>query len=180
MKEIEVKAKLKNKDQVIKKLTELGCVFEDTITQDDVVYAKNTGSLEIFRANDVFLRIRVKNGSKNIFTLKKRMKNDLDALEYETGIDSKEEMEQALFLMGYQKIVQVIKTRMITHYNGCEICIDEVEGLGSFIEMEKLSEDGDSEKIQDELFAFFMTLGIAEEDRATVGYDILILQSKEK
>jgi len=25
-----------------------------------------------------------------------------------------------------------------------------------------------------------MTLGIAEEDRATVGYDILILQSKEK
>jgi adenylate cyclase, class 2 len=179
MKEVEVKAKLKNKDVVMKKLTELGCVFEDPIVQNDTVYAKNVGSIEVFKANDVFLRIRIKNNSKAIFTLKKRMKNDLDALEYETGIDSKDEMEQALFLMGYQESARVNKTRIITHYNGCEICIDDVEGLGSFIEMEKLTEEGDSEEIQNELFAFFITLGIIPEDRVTVGYDILILQNKK-
>ena len=41
---------------------------------------------------------------------------------------------------------------------------------------EKLADDGDSEKIQEELFKFFESLGIKKEDRAFSGYDILILQ----
>lgn len=178
MKEIEIKAKLKNKEVIIERLQKLGCIFEEQITQNDTVYVKNLGSVEVYNANDVFLRIRVKNKSKIIFTLKKRLKNDLDALEHETVIDSKEEMEKALFLMGYQEAIKINKTRIITHFNGCEICIDEVEGLGSFIEMEKLVEEADSEKIQDELFNFFISIGIESEDRVFSGYDILILKNK--
>jgi adenylate cyclase class 2 len=77
--------------------------------------------------------------------------------------------------MGYKEAVRINKTRVITHYNGCEICIDEVEGLGSFIEMEKLAKEGDSEKIQEELFEFFKRLGITNEDRVFWGYDTLML-----
>jgi adenylate cyclase class IV len=54
-----------------------------------------------------------------------------------------------------------------------------VENLGSFIEMEKLSEEGDSEKIQEELFIFFESLGIQKPDREIFGYDILMLQKEE-
>lgn len=176
MKEIEIKARLKNPEEVIEKLKSLGCVFEDPITQRDVVYAENVGTLEIFRANKVFLRIRVKNNSKILFTLKKRGVNDLDSLEHEVEISSKEEMEQIIALIGYREAVQVNKIRTITHYNGCEICIDDVENLGTFIEMEKLTESGDSEKIQEELFKFFESLGISRTDRAVSGYDILMMQ----
>lgn len=179
MKEIEIKAKLNNRESVIEKLKTLGCVFEPPITQEDVVYAKNVASLKDFRTNDIFLRIRIKNNKKTLFTLKKRMTNDLDAIEHEVEISSKEEMEQALFLMDYKEATRVNKNRVVTHYDNCEICIDDVKNLGSFIEMEKLTEEGDSEKIQKELFKFFESIGIKRDDRVLSGYDILMIQKNE-
>ncbi|MDO8482814.1 MAG: class IV adenylate cyclase [bacterium] len=180
MKEIEIKARLRNKAAIIEKLKSLGCVFEKQATHEDTVYAEHVGSLTAFRTNKVFLRLRVKNGSKILFTLKKRMANDLDAIEHEVEVSSKDEMEKSLLLMGYREAARVNKARETTRYNGCEICVDEVENLGSFIEMEKLSEDGDSVKIQEELFRFFLSLGVLLEDRAFSGYDILMMEQKEK
>jgi predicted adenylyl cyclase CyaB len=81
--------------------------------------------------------------------------------------------------MGYKIAAKVNKTRVITHYDGCEICLDDVENLGSFIEMEKLTKEGDSEKIQEELFTFFESLGIKRQDRMISGYDILMIQKTE-
>ena len=54
--------------------------------------------------------------------------------------------------------------------------MDEVEGLGSFIEVEEMTEDGDSEKIQEKLFEFLKTMGITDEDREQYGYDVLLWQ----
>ena len=136
------------------------------------------GDLETFLSNKVFLRLRVKNNGKVLFTVKKRS-SPLVAEEYETEVGSREEMESALLLMGYKEAVRINKTRTITHYNGCEICIDEVEDLGVFIEMERLSEEGDAEKIQEELFSFFESIGIERSDRVIFGYDILMLQKFE-
>jgi len=52
------------------------------------------------------------------------------------------------------------------------ICLDEVEGLGSFIEVEKTSAE-DGEAIQEELFNFLESLGVKREDRVFKGYDTL-------
>ena len=179
MKEVEVKAKLTDREAVMAKLKALGCVFGPATTQRDAVYAEKVDSLEVFRGNKVFLRIRVVDDSKILFTLKKQMANDLDAIEHEAEVSSKEEMEQALLLMGYKEMIRVNKSRVTTHYNGCEICIDDVEGLGVFIEMEKLTEEGNSEEIQAELFEFLKSLGIKSEDRVFSGYDILALEKLE-
>lgn len=178
MKEIEVKAKLKNKEEVMKKLESLGCVFDKPVIQNDVIYAEKVGSFALFDSNEVFLRIRVKNNSKIIFTAKKRMKNGLDKLEHETEVSSKEEAEGIISLLGYKEAVRVNKTRQTTVYNGCEICVDEIQGLGSFIEMEKMASEGDSEKIQEELFSFLASVGVDPKDRVFFGYDILILKQK--
>ena len=176
MQEIEVKARLRDRDTVMQRLASLGCAFKDPIEQEDAVYVEKTGSLEIFLSNKVFLRIRVNDGSEVILTAKKRT-GPLVAIEYETTVASKEEVRQILLLMGYQEAVRVHKVRVTTEYQGCEICVDEVEGLGSFIEMEKLTEDGDAEKIQEELFGFFASLGIVEADRVTKGYDLLMFET---
>ena len=177
MKEIEIKARLKDKEKVMQKLRSLGCVFKPAITQEDVVYTERVGSLEALRSNKFFLRLRVKNHSKVLFTIKKRMVNDLDAIEHEVEVNSKTEMEQAILLMGFKEAVKVSKVRIITHYDGCEICIDEVENLGTFIEMEKLTEEGEAEKIQEKLFQFFESIGINRDDRVLMGYDLLMVQS---
>ncbi|MEO8638181.1 MAG: class IV adenylate cyclase [Candidatus Taylorbacteria bacterium] len=176
MKEIEVKARLRDKKAVVKKLKSIGCVFEVPVTQSDTVYAKVVGTVSKYLSSDVFLRIRVKNGKKIFFTVKKPLSNGLDKLEYEVVVNSKVEIEQAILLMGYKKAVEVNKTRIVAKYKEREICIDEVQNLGTFIEVEELRADGDSEKIQDELFAFVESLGVSREDRVFSGYDILMLQ----
>ena len=179
MKEIEIKAKLRDKKSVMKKLESLGCKFESAITQEDRVYLEGNVSTENLLGNmdgKIVLRLRVKNGSKVLFTLKKRTKIHLEAIEHELEVSSLDEMEKIILLMGYKESVRVNKTRIITHYKGDEICIDDVEGLGTFIEMERLVSDGDAKEIQEELFKFFEKIGISRKDRVLFGYDILMLK----
>ena len=59
-----------------------------------------------------------------------------------------------------------------------EICLDVVEGLGTFIEVEAFA-DGKTEEVQERLFAFLRTLGIKDEDRVTKGYDTLVREKNE-
>lgn len=179
MKEVEVKARLRDKEKIIDNLKEIGCVFKESCTQEDRVYVRNIGSPTDYLSNDVFLRIRVKNSNKIFFATKKRGVNNLDAaVEHEFEINSKKDMEYAIFLMGYKEALRVNKIRTVTHYSDSEICIDEVKELGNFIEMEKLTEEGDSEIIQEELFKFLESVGIDRKDRVTSGYDILILEKQ--
>jgi adenylate cyclase class IV len=49
MKEIEIKAKLRDKKAVMKKLESLGCKFEPMVTQEDIVYTKMPGSVKDYR-----------------------------------------------------------------------------------------------------------------------------------
>lgn len=179
MREVEIKAKLKNREAVMKKLAEFGCVFEPEVTQLDTVYTLATGSLEAYDSNKNYLRLRVKNNGKVLFTIKQPQKNWLDKIEYETEVSSKEMMEKALLLMDYKPAVTINKRRIITHYQGCEICIDDIDDLGSFIEMEQMTDDGNAEEIQEKLFKFFEQLGISRSDRVEVGYDILMFQQNK-
>lgn len=175
MQEIEVKAKLQDRERVIEALKKRGCAFTPEVVQHDVIYTQNAGSLEKFRNNTVYLRIRVKNDGTILFTSKTNKGDELACQEHETEIASKEEMEQALFCMGYQKAVEVKKKRITTQHDGCEICIDDVEGLGQFIEMEKMSAEGNEDAVQEELFTFFESLGVSRDDRVLYGYDTLTL-----
>jgi predicted adenylyl cyclase CyaB len=56
--------------------------------------------------------------------------------------------------------------------------MDDIEGLGAFIELEKIAEENDVAKIQDEMSIFLKKLGVSSEDRIRKGYDILMLESK--
>ena len=79
------------------------------------------------------------------------------------------------------KLKPIHHVRKKAKYNDMEICIDAVEQLGSFIEVEKLSE-GDSLQIQEQLFTFLESLGVTKEDQVIKGYDTLMweyLKTKE-
>ena len=173
MREIEVKAKVTDKEAVKKQLEKLGCVFLEPIRQEDSVSSLPDIPFEVFKPDINLLRIRKENG-KVIFTLKRPQKNEQDALEHETEIKSASEMDAAIKLLGYEKMVEVVKTRQAVKYQNYTICLDEVDGLGSFIEVETFSNDGDPEKIQEEIFKFILSLGIKPEERVREGYDTLV------
>ena len=181
MREIEVKAKLIDKSKVLENLKSIGCVFEDEITQVDTVYVKEVGNLETFLSNSHFLRIRIKNNEKIIFTLKtnkdQKTKGGLDKIEHEVIVDSKVEFESILAILGYKPQITTSKTRLETHYRDFEICVDEIKDLGSFIEVERIVDDGDGEAIQQGMFEFLESIGVNKEDRVFEGYDILMMKS---
>ena len=175
MKEVEVKAKADNLDSVKEKLESLGCEFSDAVIQDDKIYLPNGMDLGDTRRGLVAMRIRNSNG-KYIFNQKVQLENDLDNIEHETEISDPDELHEMLVHLGYYVSSHVNKKRIKCNYKDMEICLDEVKGLGNFVEAEKLTKEDDSLQVQKELFEFLMSLGIKEEDRATKGYDIMLYE----
>lgn len=170
--EIEVKAKVRNPDALASKLREIGCVLNEPVAQDDCIYNKKGIDPRDHSHGTPVLRIREQKG-RIVFTLKKNRSNDLDCIEKEIEITDKNTLEEIIELLDYEKTVEVHKKRQRGKYGDYEICLDEVEGLGFFIEVEKMS-DEDGEKVQDELFNFLKKLGIEDEDRVFIGYDSLV------
>lgn len=179
MREIEVKARVADFEPIIKKLESLGCPLGQAIIQEDKVFLKNGvdfGNLD--RGGNV-LRIR-RQGSKNVFTLKVKGEVEMDSIERETEISNPEKLEEILKYLDYYEVVQIKKSRRKCNYQNLEICLDEVDVLGNFIEVEELAEEGDGEKIQNKLFDFLMTLGIKQEDRVLIGYDKLMFNKNNE
>ncbi len=183
MHEIEVKAALKDKEGVMRLLIERGVVFSEPVTEDDMLYALEVGDKESYNRNQNFLRTRVRGNGEIIFTLKhhpERHEGRADSMpiEHETSVGSREEIEAMLKYMGYQEAVRVQKTRQKGKLDKREYCIDDVEGLGSFIEIEELGAKEDVSRIVEELLEELAGLGIAREDMFAERYDIAMLKKR--
>jgi adenylate cyclase class 2 len=114
-----------------------------------------------------FLRLRTVQGC-HYFTLKQPADNAQDCLEYETQVTDRQAMHQAALHMGYRPTVRIAKTRRMATLEGCSPCVHEVEGVGGFLELERMAPDhADAQTIQTiqiiqaVLAAFISSLGIA-------------------
>ena len=177
--EIEVKAKVKDFNEIISKLKELGCVLSEPIVQDDYIFNKK--GINLYKDHSDYPVLRIREQSKKIiFTLKKNRSNELDCMEKEIEVNDKNTLKEIIELLGFESNVEVHKKRIKTNYRDYEICLDDVDGLGTYIEVEKMSNE-DGEKIQNELFDFLQTLGVSKDDRVFNGYDTLIwLKNNQK
>jgi adenylate cyclase class 2 len=168
-KEIEVKAKVDDFQNLLKKLTDLGCVFTEPATQDDTIFINYDRPFIEFKTGDSFLRIRKTNG-KTIFTFKRG--EEMNSIEREFTVSDAEQLKDTLVFLGFRPEVRVVKTRRKTKYKDYEICLDEVKGLGNFIEIEKIT-DEDAETAQNEMTDFLSSIGVESKDRVMNGYDTL-------
>lgn len=170
-KEIEVKARVTNKEVIISRLSAWECVLSEPIEQHDTIYVNFDSDYTTYMPGTNFLRIR-KTPTKTYFTLKQPQTNELDNIEKEVEISDAGTFAEALQLMGYHEVIRVHKVRRKTQYRDMEICLDEVDGLGTFIEIEMMS-DEDAEYVQEKLFEVLQLLGVSREDQVFQGYDTL-------
>ncbi|MFA6097462.1 MAG: class IV adenylate cyclase [Candidatus Paceibacterota bacterium] len=178
MREIEIKLKVENLGELAKKLSERGYELSDPIQQHDIVYSlkDKPQRIEYAKEGDISIRIR-RSGGKAELNLKQQQSNEMDNLEYETEVKDPEAMHQILLKLGYVPEVEVKKIRRKGKLGPYEICLDEVERLGTFVELEKLAPDNtDPEEIREELFRELEKLGLSRKDEETRGYDNQILQ----
>lgn len=187
MQEVEVKARVRDKSALEAALAAAGVVLGESHEQKDTLFLPKDATIPdlyiypdaatLAARNIPVMRIRESNG-KVLLTMKKPQKNELDCIENEVEVNDRAELEQILLHCGFHEILRFEKLRRKAKSGPYEICVDEVTGLGSFIEAEKLTDGADSEKVQEELFDFLAQFGITREDRVMQGYDTLILKAK--
>ncbi len=178
MKEIEVKAKIKDIDSLKQKLISMGCVFGEPKIQEDVIFLPEGVS---YPKIDMAPVARVRNSGGIItLTVKKRLINDnfLIKTEREVVVDNQQEAINIVKDMNFHEALKINKKRIACKYEDMAICIDEVAELGNFMEVEKMVQDDsvDDLAVQNTLFNFLQSLEIFADDRVTTGYDNLMYE----
>jgi adenylate cyclase class 2 len=181
MREIEIKLKVGNIDELEKKLTGAGCIFSQPISQHDTVYTyDNSISFQEAKEGHIAIRIRHED-DKFQLNLKQQRSNQLDNIEYETEVKDANEVHQMLLVLGWKPETEVKKIRKKAKMGEYEICLDRVEKLGDYIELEKMAdENANPEEVRKELFEILKPFGLSEKDEEINGYDILICKLKNQ
>ncbi|KKW10085.1 MAG: Adenylyl cyclase CyaB [Parcubacteria group bacterium GW2011_GWB1_49_7] len=182
MREIEIKLKAGNFTELERKLGEKGRELSKPISQHDVIYALKGSANEFSQAKegDIIMRIR-RMKDKIQLNLKQQRSNEGDNLEYETEIDDAEETSKILETLGWVPMIEVRKIRRKGKLGIYEICLDDVEKLGTYVELEKLCpDDANPEKVREELFKELEMLGLSRADEELRGYDTQIYQLELK
>lgn len=177
MREIEIKAKIISTASIVAVLEAQDIAVSSPVTQHDRVYGQD-GVEDADDNTAAWLRIRseTKHGeTKHIFTLKRSVTNQMDSIEHETEVSDPAELEAIIDQLSFSLYSDLTKTRLKAYLNDIEICIDDVDGLGSFVEVEKLTdEDVDYDSVAAELRDVLNQLGVKPEDEVTDGYDVLM------
>ena len=179
MQEVEVKARVTDEARLLSQLDVAGIKLGPGVRQEDVIYSTKTWDFTEFNNTENTLRIRRQSG-RTLFTLKRGGTNELDGIECEVEVNDAKQLAEIIRHLGYFEEVRVNKTRRKAKLGDIEICLDEVEGLGTFIELEKLTQDANTTPIQEELFRLLESWSVKRTDRETHGYDTLIaLQQRQ-
>ncbi|MDO4419259.1 MAG: class IV adenylate cyclase [Ruminococcus sp.] len=174
MYEVEIKAYLDNKEEIIQKLILLGCIWDKKIKQYDIIYRLN----DTLDSNEIYMRIRHENSTRPILTFKKIL-NSFEVIEYETVIDNSDELKKMLQLIGFKEYAIINKSRQVGIIGEITICLDDVEGLGAFIEVEKKVENShERECTLSDLKNFIFSLGINSKQLCNKRYHTMINEQK--
>jgi len=136
--EIETKLKVDSLQQVAKKLKELGAKFLEQQLQTDY-YFDDTNKTLIRTDRCLRLRRQLTGENEKVFLTYKgaKEKNEFKKrLEIETEVTDGDSTAKLLSALGYEKALTFEKKRRLWRLGECEIALDELPLLGSFVEIE--------------------------------------------
>ena len=159
--EIEIKSYCDNIDDVILKLEALGAEFISSENESDLYFSHPCRD---YKKTDEALRVR-KTETRNFITYKgpKIGKVSKSRLETEVEVDDYEGTLTILDHLGFKVVDKVEKERTKYKFEQIEICVDNVLGVGDFVELEK--KDYHREKVEKELFILAEKIGLKKFER---------------
>ncbi len=176
MREIEVKVRVESLGAIRAALKQKGVRLSEPVTHHDIVWGLPgvpSGT------DDPWLRLRTEtkgNEVRHLFTMKRSVAGrQLDSIEHETEVSDPEALVGIVENINFALYSDITKTREKAHYGDIELCLDNVDGLGEFVEAEKLTvDDADFQAVTSELWGFLESLGASRHDEVTDGYDVLV------
>ena len=171
MLEIEIKSKIESPETIERRVTEMGGTFKKVVVEEDLYF--NHPSRD-FAKTDEAVRLRKTEG-RFYLTYKGPKLDRLTKTREEISVEVKEWDSTAAFLkkLGFQEVQAIKKRRRYLKLNEYDIMLDDVKGLGSFIEVEKHGKYNPQE-----LIGFLASLGIKGSE--TKSYLELMLEKDEK
>jgi len=181
--EVEIKVKIDNFEEIKEKVSKIGKLIK-SIKQIDDYYVPCHRDFFARKPHPIeWLRIRT-NPDKTVWeytrSINQRDDGDYDyAEEYETEILDKSELEKILGFLDFKKSITIEKYREYWMCDGIEVALDNVTGLGYFIEAEAKGDFKDEKEAKEECKKFLENLGIkeVEENRIKTGYPELFLEN---
>ena len=164
---IEVEVKGYADKEGLKKLREV-CELIEEKRQVDLYF--NHPSRD-FRETDEALRIRIDEfkGIKKYFLTYKGPKLDEKSKtreEVEVEVEDAQKMAKLLDKLGFRKTLEIVKRRWVFKHGEYMLFFDEVEGLGTFIEVETTVENLNEFPLKrDEMIDFLKEIGVNKLER---------------
>ena len=97
--------------------------------------------------------------------------------EYETVVEDAESMDQILKSLGFSPVAGVAKTRIYLQQEEMTACLDQVDGLGDFLELEVIAhEETLREAHLENMEQLLTTLGLSMKDTVRTSYLGMLLR----
>jgi adenylate cyclase class 2 len=161
---IEVEVKARARADTLERILALGAILMGEENHRDLYF---NSPFRDFRQSDEALRIRIKEeGARLTYKGPKMDAMTKSRLERTVQIDNPREMEQILTTLGFVLSAEVRKRRIKYSLGDVTLALDEVEGLGSFLEVEARGE-ADWEEQKEKVLSILRDLGLEESIRSS-------------
>ncbi len=177
--EIELKFPLLNPKELIEKLNSFAKLKKTGDLQKDTYYLPPHRNFLDKKPVSEWLRLREseKEGSLNYKKWHNEDgKNTVSCDEFETKIGDIEALQSIFGNLDFKSIIVVEKTRNIWEYKDAEIAIDEVKGLGFYIELEAKGDFENIEEAKNYLYEVLKELGAEVGEQDFEGYPYKLLK----
>lgn len=182
--EVEIKVAVNDSLQIEEKLLQLGFGKEDLLKETDYYFDSKFNKL---REHDKALRIRscenlTSNTAEHFMTFKgpKLDSISMTRKELEMKIESAETGIEILCSLGYEPVLPVRKLRQYLAMGEITACLDQVEGLGDFLELEIIvPQESEREAALNQVITLLHELGYAPDEIIRTSY-LSMLQRKSK
>ena len=164
---------------MVKKLNSIGIELSNLGIQQDAIFASADTIGFSIKPGTLVVRIRAER-DKTSLTLKKKVTTE-QSIEHELNISDIGEMTQILENLGLKKTVEIVKQRESARIDSLTYCLDTVNELGCFLEIEVIVEENNE---IDKAYAMIMEqakrLGLGENDIEKSKYDTLVYNNSKK
>jgi adenylate cyclase class 2 len=179
--EVEIKARITDPEAFEKALTALGFAKGPVVCEQDIYF---NGNDRDFRKTDEALRIRtcrdmITDAVINTLTYKgpKLGTESQTRRELEISIEGGSDMSLILSALGYTQVLEVSKHRQMFRQGKITACIDHVDSLGDYLELEKMIDDqNDYPDAVGELYEWLSKLGLSNDSLTRYSYLELLLK----
>lgn len=184
--EVEVKLPIPDPEEIKNRILEAGFKEQRFIEERDTYFDNACGDI---RANGAALRVRetkdCRTGKKQAQINYKGKKLDTQTMtrrELETGVEDGAVCREILQALGYSPAEpEVIKIRTMLQNDFITACLDDVHGLGSFLELEILVESEEKKDAAlDQIKDILNSLGYQVSDSVQTSYLSMLQRKADK